>query len=35
MTISGTLMAGVLALVYWLNVRAARQLQRDLDLLAE
>ena len=35
MTIAGILMAAVLAVVYWLNVRAASRLQRDLDLLAE
>ena len=35
MTISVVLMAAVLAVVYWLNVRAANRLQRDLDLLAE
>jgi hypothetical protein len=35
MTISGLLMAAVLAIVYWLNVRAANQLQREVDLLTE
>lgn len=35
MTISAALAAAVLGGVYWLNVRAARQLQRDLDLLTE
>jgi hypothetical protein len=35
MTISGLLMAAVLLLVYRLNVRAANELQRQLDLLAE
>lgn len=35
MTISGILMAAVLGVVHWLNVRAATQLQRDLDLLPE
>jgi len=35
MTITGLLMAAVLAGVYWLNVRAASELQRQLDLLTE
>ena len=35
MTISALLSSAVLAVVYWLNVRAANRLQRDLDLLPE
>jgi Flp pilus assembly protein TadB len=34
MTISALLAATMLGLVYWLNVRAARHLQRELDQLA-
>jgi hypothetical protein len=35
MTITGLLMAAVLVVVYWLNIRAANELQRELDLLPE
>ena len=35
MTASGLLMAAVLLLVYWLNVRAANELQRQIDMLTE
>lgn len=35
MAISVVFSAMVLAIVYWLNVRAANRLQRDLDLLPE
>ena len=35
MTLTGLFLATALAVPYWLNVRAANQLQRDLDLLAE
>jgi hypothetical protein len=35
MTISAILMAAVFGVVHWLNARAARQLQRDLELLAD
>jgi hypothetical protein len=35
MTISCALAGGMLLLAYWLNVRAANELQRQIDVLAE